>query len=188
MPNSINVPTPPMFSGDAENKIRQVHTYLYRLSEQLALILNGIEAGNGVQVVSTGTASSSSSDVYAIRDQLKQLIVNTTAILRQEMAVINANLLDAIDASAELLDSQLRKEIGDQVESISKRIDELESALTERIDAIEAGMPIIRRGTAMCSNQLADGQFEDITVTFEALPAVPTPPWICAASSVMMSP
>ena len=174
MPNSINVPTPPMFSGDAENKIRQVHTYLYRLSEQLALILNSIDAGGSAQVVSAGAASSSSGDVYAIRDQLKQLIVNTTATLRQEMATINANLLDAIDASVDLLDGQLRKEIEDQVAGITGRIDELEAALTESIEAISASVPIVRRGSAMCANALAGGQHEDIVVSFETMPAMPT--------------
>lgn len=173
MPNSINVPTPPMFSGDAENKIRQVHTYLYRLSEQLALILNSIDAGGSAQVVSAGAASSSSGDIYAIRDQLKQLIVNTTATLRQEMATINANLLDAIDASVDLLDGQLRKEIEDQAASITERIDELEAALTESIEAISASVPIVRRGSAMCTNALAGGQHEDISVSFDALPAAP---------------
>lgn len=173
MPNSINVPTPPMFSGDAENKIRQVHTYLYRLSEQLALILNSIET-TGTQIVQSGSAASSSGDIYAIRDQLKQLIVNTTSTLRQEMAEINANLLNAIDASVDLLDGQLRKEIEDQVAGITERIDELETALTESIEAISASVPIVRKGSAMCANALAGGQHEDVVVSFEAMPAVPT--------------
>lgn len=185
MPNSINVPTPPMPAGDAENKIRQLHSYLFRLSEQLALILNSMESGSAQAPVSTAGG-----DIYAVREQLKQLIVNTTATLRQEMAGITSNLMDAMDT----LDDALRQEISKQIGAVNTAIDDLENALTKQVedltkalgetqtsveglqtsvDGISLTALGVRSGTAMCTNALAGGQHEDISVSFDELPAVP---------------
>lgn len=104
MPNSINIPTPPALTGAADNKIGQLHTYLFRFAEQMAMILNSIEAGaspGGTQVVQGG-----SGDVSLLREQMKQQLVNTAAQLRKE----------ANEQAA-----QLRKETGEAVQAAAPR-------------------------------------------------------------------
>lgn len=95
MPNSINIPTPRVLAGDAEAKISQMHSYLFQLAEQLALILNSIAAGAGAM---QPLAQSSSADVYGMQSALKQQIVDTAAALRQDMDDGDEALQDDIDA------------------------------------------------------------------------------------------
>lgn len=124
MPNSINIPTPPALTGTPDNKMQQLHTYLFRLAEQMALILNSIEAGGSV-TAGTAAAQSSSADIHGLREQLRQLVVNTTATLRSEIEAITLPALG------------------------------------------------IRRGMVACTKALAGGAYEDITVSFDALPSAP---------------
>lgn len=86
MPNSINIPTPPTFAGDADARFRQLHSYLFRLVEQLTMILSGLEGGT-TQIVHTG---SSSGDIYTVRTALRQLVGDTAAELRREMSANTA--------------------------------------------------------------------------------------------------
>lgn len=86
MPNSINIPTPRLFIGDADEKISQMHSYLFQLAEQLVMILNSISTGGTAQ---TAQAGSTAGDVYSVQTQLKQQIVDTAAALREEMNAIN---------------------------------------------------------------------------------------------------
>lgn len=85
MPNGINIPTPPRVFGSTEEKISQLETYLFRLSEQLMMILNSLEAGSsGMTVI-----ASNSGDIYAIREGLRQQITDTAAALRKEIGAIS---------------------------------------------------------------------------------------------------
>ena len=43
MPNGINIPTPPTMTGDTQHQIMQIYNYLFRLAEQLQMILTGLE-------------------------------------------------------------------------------------------------------------------------------------------------
>lgn len=133
MPNSINIPTPRLFTGDADEKISQMHSYLFQLAEQLAMILNSISAGGTTQ---TAQAQSSAGDVYSMQTQLKQQIVDTAATLRTEA-------------------------------------DETETALQASINAISLASLGMRRGIVTTTSTLADGQYEDIQVSFNALASVP---------------
>lgn len=151
MPNSINIPTPPALTGTDTTKIQQLHTYIFRLAEQLAMILNSIEAGSGGQAALQSTGST---DIYAVRNQLKEQLVNTSNAIRKEI-------------------STLGQEIDDVETGLSKDIEDLESSLGKEIDAITLPALGIRRGMASTTNALAGGQFEDITVNFDALPSVP---------------
>ena len=85
MPNGTNIPTPPMLQGDALSRTSQLHNYLYKLSEQLMMILNSMGTAGG-----TAQPASSSGDVFAIREDLKRLIVDTTAQLRSEIPMIRS--------------------------------------------------------------------------------------------------
>lgn len=88
MPNSINIPSPPTFTGDSEARFQQLHSYLFRLVEQLTMILSGLE-GSATQIVHTG----SSGDIYTVRTALRQLISDTAAELRKEMSAITTATL-----------------------------------------------------------------------------------------------
>ncbi|MBP3410073.1 MAG: hypothetical protein J6M10_03660 [Clostridia bacterium] len=83
MPNSINIPTPPALSGTPDMRLEQLCSYLFRLSEQIAMVLRDMEAGasaSGVTATQGGAG-----DMSLQREQIKQLIVNTAAQLRSEM-------------------------------------------------------------------------------------------------------
>lgn len=81
MPNSINIPSPPTFAGDANARFQQLHSYLFRLVEQLTMILSGLENGT-TQIAHT---DSSNGDIYTVRTALRQLISDTAAELRREI-------------------------------------------------------------------------------------------------------
>lgn len=85
MPNSINIPTPPVLTGTQEAKLSQLHTYMFRFAEQLAMILNSIEAGGGSTAAATASAVTSSTDINMLREQMKQQLVNTASQLRNEI-------------------------------------------------------------------------------------------------------
>lgn len=154
MPNSINIPTPRLFIGDADEKISQMHSYLFQLAEQLAMILNSISTGGTAQ---TAQAGSTAGDVYSVQTQLKQQIVDTAAALRTE---------------ADEAEEALRTSINATNQSLSATNQSL-SALQESVNAINLASLGVRRGIVTTTGTLAGGQYEDIAVSFDALDSVP---------------
>lgn len=147
MPNSINIPTPRLFIGDADEKISQMHSYLFQLAEQLVMILNSISTGGTAQ---TAQAGSTAGDVYSVQTQLKQQIVDTAAALRTEADEAEEALRTSINATNQSL-----------------------SALQESVNAINLASLGVRRGIVTTTGTLAGGQYEDIAVSFDALDSVP---------------
>lgn len=96
MPNSINIPTPPHLMGDPEAKLAQLHSYLFRLSEQLAMILNSIETV-GTALAGSAQTGSSARDIYAVREDLRRQIVDTASALRKEADAMESELQAEIE-------------------------------------------------------------------------------------------
>ncbi len=87
MPNGTNIPAPPALFGDALHRVEQLYTYLFKLSEQLAIILNGISPAE------TAQAGSTSSDAFLIRQDLHRQISDTAAALRREIKAVSLTSL-----------------------------------------------------------------------------------------------
>lgn len=155
MPNSINIPTPRVLAGDAEAKIGQMHSYLFQLAEQLALILNSIAAGAGA--AAQPAVQSSSADIYGIQSALKQQIVDTAAALRQEMDEGDGALGESISS------------LSSSVSTLNQTADDLQ----DDINAISLTSLGLRRGIATATTAIKGGEYTDIAVSFAALGSVP---------------
>lgn len=155
MPNSINIPTPRVLAGDAEAKIGQMHSYLFQLAEQLALILNSIDAGAGA--AAQPAVQSSSADIYGIQSALKQQIVDTAAALRQEMDEGDGALGESISS------------LSSSVSTLNQTADDLQ----DDINAISLTSLGLRRGIATATTAIKGGEYTDIAVSFAALGSVP---------------
>lgn len=83
MPNSINIPTPPVLIGTAEAKIGQLHSYLFRFAEQMALVLRSLENGSGQTV--GAAAETETTNLSLMRENINRNIANMAAQLRAEM-------------------------------------------------------------------------------------------------------
>lgn len=85
----VKVETPPTFKGEQTEKLAQVISYLYRLSENLNVALNNLSSDNyvygyapGLQgKASGGGAKTPEKSQY---EELKELIINTAEIVRAE--------------------------------------------------------------------------------------------------------
>lgn len=95
MPNSTNIPIPPSLTGDAEHRAIQLHSYLFKLAEQLAMIFNSMEPAAAAH------AGSSTGDAFMIREELRRQIADTAALIRKEIAAISLSGLGLRRGSAE---------------------------------------------------------------------------------------
>lgn len=82
MPNSINIPTPPVLSGTDAAKIGQLHSYLFQMAEQIAMVLRSLETGGGRAIA---TAETETTNVSLMRENMNQQLTKTAAQLRSEM-------------------------------------------------------------------------------------------------------
>lgn len=169
MPNSINIPTPRVLAGDAEAKIGQMHSYLFQLAEQLALILNSIDAGAGA--AAQPAVQSSSADIYGIQSALKQQIVDTAAALRQEMDEGDGALGESISSLSSSV-SALQGNVSSLQSSVSA-LNQTADDLQDDINAISLTSLGLRRGIATATTAIKGGEYTDIAVSFAALGSVP---------------
>lgn len=99
---AVRIETPPQLKGDEAQKIAAVYSYLFRLSENLNVALNNLNADNFASakeynlVNSGGSGNSLSSDeqtnlAHNYRE-LRSLIVNTAEIIRSEMDKLKLQL------------------------------------------------------------------------------------------------
>lgn len=82
MPNSINIPTPPVLSGTDTAKIGQLHSYLFQLAEQMAMVLRSLDTGGGRVAAAAETETT---NISLMRENINQQIAKTAAQLRSEM-------------------------------------------------------------------------------------------------------
>lgn len=84
MPNSINIPTPPVLSGTENAKIGQIHSYLFQLAEQMAMVLRSMDTGGGKIAAAAETENT---NLSLMRENINQQITKTAAQLRSEMPI-----------------------------------------------------------------------------------------------------
>lgn len=96
---SIKIETPPSLNGGAEAQLKQLYSYLYRLSENLNVALNNLpenRVGGSGAVSSTATGNEQkSAETY---DELRSLIVSSAEITRSEMERLESRLEGSYEA------------------------------------------------------------------------------------------
>lgn len=90
----IKVETPPALRGQPENQIREISSYLYRLSEMLNIALNNLNQNNfSSATASTGKASPGQEvDTVVSYNELRGLISNTAQIVNVEIEKLRTEL------------------------------------------------------------------------------------------------
>lgn len=93
----IKVETPPALRGQPENQIKEISSYLYRLSEMLNIALNNLNQNNfsSAMEVSTSKASHSQEqgiDTVVSYNELRGLISNTAQIVNVETEKLRTEL------------------------------------------------------------------------------------------------
>lgn len=94
----LKVETPPNLTGSAEQQLRMVYSYLFRLAENLNVALSNLNEDNfssAVQLtqsynaVSVNSGGSSAGDTY---NELRALIVNTAEVINSELDVLQMEM------------------------------------------------------------------------------------------------
>lgn len=92
---SIKIETPPVLTGSADARLRQVYAYLYRLSEHLNVALQEVGGASGAVDTSArpiGAAHDNGAAVAKTYNELRALVVNTAEIIRSEMDTLETRL------------------------------------------------------------------------------------------------
>lgn len=96
---NVKIEMPPMLTGSGDAQLRQVYSYLYRLSETLNVALNSTNQTNTTAATSKlVTAPAEDNKTGKTYNELRALIVNTAEIIRVEMDSINQNLSGKYEA------------------------------------------------------------------------------------------
>lgn len=88
----MKIETPPILSGGTEAQLRQVYSYLFRLSEHLNLALAQMDSGGKKAEIQRRTVGDGAADAAKSYNELRGLIVNTAEIVRREMDTVEAEL------------------------------------------------------------------------------------------------
>lgn len=92
--SQLNLRPPRRFSGDTMQKMEQVYTYLYQMSEQLNLAVNSIDSENlstDLKESVIPQAKQQAENKSAV-ESLRQLIVKTANTIKSEMDVLETTL------------------------------------------------------------------------------------------------
>lgn len=98
------IEVPPALTGGSEQQLKQMYSYLFRLSENLNVALTQITVQATAEAVKTVTAkvaaeeNGQTSNSY---DALKSLIINTANVVRKEMDVLETELNSSYEALSE---------------------------------------------------------------------------------------
>lgn len=102
---SISVEMPPAPIGTAEQQLRQLYGYLFRMAEQLNVA--AVSVGSGGSFVKTagssvkagaGTPNGTAAPDGALYEELRALIINTAELLRKEMDTLELTLQGSFEA------------------------------------------------------------------------------------------
>ena len=140
---AVKVETPPALTGEAEQQLRQVYSYLFRLSENLNVALNNL-SGEGYAsavgiaggAVNDGSGSNSDNGYSSEYAELRSLIINTAQIVRNEMDILETELesnYEAISAEWGAYQENVKSTI---TATANEVIQELE--YDSRIESLEA--------------------------------------------------
>jgi hypothetical protein len=119
----LKVETPPNLTGTAEQQLRQVHSYLFRLSESLSVALGNLNEDNfssatqlSAPSIMRSGGSSSAGDTY---NELRALIVNTAEIVNSEMDVLQTEMNSQYSAVSNQWGS-FQENVGTTIEATAK--------------------------------------------------------------------
>lgn len=83
------IDTPPELKGKEIDQLRQVHRYLFSLSEKLNVCLNKVEITDQAPTIlrsGSGTSAADRREAEYSAKELRELIINTAEIVRSEMS------------------------------------------------------------------------------------------------------
>ena len=92
---AIKVETPPALRGQPENQIREISSYLYRLSEMLNIALNNLNQNNfssAVEISGSKSTQAQGGETVASYNELRSLISNTAQIVNVEIEKLRTEL------------------------------------------------------------------------------------------------
>lgn len=100
---SIKIETPPNLSGATEAQLRQMYSYLYRLSEHLNVALGELSdketaVKEALQAGRSGPSASDFKKLAGSYNELRALIVNTAEIIRSEMDTVQTTMQGKYEA------------------------------------------------------------------------------------------
>ena len=91
----IKVETPPALRGQPENQIKEISSYLYRLSEMLNIALNNLNQNNfssAVEISGSKSTQVQGGETVASYNELRGLISNTAQIVNVEIEKLRTEL------------------------------------------------------------------------------------------------
>lgn len=124
---SINVPTPPIMSGNSDQQLAKLSSYLFRLSEMLTVSLNSLNQSNfdgAVELAASSGKKASEIDADSSSyNDLRSLIVNTSKAVNSE--------IDALQFQLDSQYSALSEDWGTFQENITSTITATASAVVQ---------------------------------------------------------
>lgn len=91
----IKVETPPALRGQPENQIKEISSYLYRLSEMLNIALNNLNQNNfssAVEISGSKSSQGQGGETVVSYNELRGLISNTAQIVNVEIDKLHTEL------------------------------------------------------------------------------------------------
>lgn len=131
----LKIETPPILSGTAEQQLKVVYSYLFRMSENLNVALSDLDGGGGAygagsmsyRSVNDGSQPNGGLESAAkAYNELRALIVNTAEIIRSEMDLIEVQLNSEYSA--------LSSQWGTFQESIESKVEATANAIIQNLN------------------------------------------------------
>lgn len=94
----MKIETPPILSGGTEAQLRQVYSYLFRLSEYLNLALGQLQSETKAAASVSVPQSAADGETAKTYNELRALIVNTAELVRREMDTVETRLHGVYEA------------------------------------------------------------------------------------------
>lgn len=125
----LKIDSPPILRGEADNKIAQLSSYLFRIAEALNVALQDIDnkaenAQEGLNVISGNSSSpAGGTDADGQSSELRELIINTASIVNSRIDMLRTELSSEYSA--------LSDEWGEYQENITSTIEATADAVVQ---------------------------------------------------------
>ena len=124
------IETPPVLQGTQTQQLKQIHSFLFRLSERLNVALNQIESGTAVDpqkrtINTVSNGKSSVIDVAKSYNELRALIANTGKIVKDEITIVEGEIErteNALSGEIDSVDRDLKAQIDGNYSSLYQQI------------------------------------------------------------------
>lgn len=115
----LKVETPPTLTGTADQQLRMVYSYLFRLAENLNVVLNSL----GTSAAGTQTAAPDGGLAVNAYNELRALILHTAENIAADLSKLQADMEKRFsDADTGL--SDFRKEVEEALEALEEHAGE----------------------------------------------------------------